>query len=72
MHRSHLVSVALSLRASRVAPPDRAGLRARPASGPTPGRAPRTLARSAAARTPFQLSVNPSLLSLTASAGCVI
>ncbi len=36
MHRSHLVSVALSLRASRVAPPDRAGLRARPASAALP------------------------------------
>jgi hypothetical protein len=70
MHRSHFVSVALSLRGSRLAPSARTGLRA--GSGPTLGRTPRAVPRSAAARTPFQLSVNPSLLSLTASAGCVI
>ncbi len=67
MHRSHLVSVALSLRGTRLARSARADRRARADSGPSLGRAPR-----AAARSPFQLSVNPSLLSLTASAGCVI
>jgi hypothetical protein len=72
MHRSHLVSVALSLRGTRLARAARTGLRARPASGPSLGRTPRAAARTAAARTPFQLTVNPSLLSLTASAGCVI
>lgn len=82
MHRSHLVSVALSLRGTRLARSARADQRARADSGPSLGRTPRAATRPSpitdhlspitSPRSPFQLSVNPSLLSLTASAGCVI
>jgi hypothetical protein len=63
MHRSQLLSVALSVRAARSALRPRAGAL---------GRARRAAPRATPARSPFQLSVNPSLLALTVSAGCVI
>lgn len=72
LHRSHFVSVALSLRGTRLARSAHAGLRAPADSGPSLGRTPRAAARAATSRLPFQLAVNPSLLALTAAAGCVI
>jgi hypothetical protein len=70
--RASFVSAARTLRVRLLAPSARtarAALRPRSALGATLRPAPRS---PRAARTPFQLSVNPSLLSLTAAAGCVI
>lgn len=78
--RASFVSAARTLRVRLLAPSARTArltLRPRSAPGATlhagscTQRSPRA-ARASAARTPFQLSVNPSLLSLTAAAGCVI